>query len=359
MEAEMQTKIHLVRQMLSQKGYDGVLINSQANLAWLTGGRHFVNVASTDGVGAIFLGRERVEMLVNNIEGERLWQEEGGAKACDALTVYPWYEEELRAAFLEVRKHGLRVTTDNELRAEFLKLRLSLTAEEQERLRLLGRLTAEAVETAARAAQPGQSEYELAALLAKASYERGLEPLVCLVGADERALTRRHPLPTDKRVAHYALFVLSARRYGLVVSASRAVHFGKVPEELAQRQTAVNRVLGRMLAASRMGASLGSVFKEGVAAYSEVGLPDEWQAHHQGGLAGYQSREVRATASTDLVLESGMVLAWNPTIQGAKAEDTYLLTSEQLDNLTITGTWPRQRVEVLGQTFEVPWVLQR
>lgn len=358
MEPEMQVKIEQIRAMLAKRGFGGVLMESQPNLSWLTGGRHFVNVASTNGLGAIWVGADHVELIVNNIEGERLWQEEGGAVACDVLTVYPWYREEKRAALVQERMRRVKAATDQDLSAEFLELRLRLTPEEQARYRVLGRLAGEAVETVACEACSGQSEYELAGLIAKASYERGLEPLVCLVGADERATLRRHPLPTEKKVEHYALLVLSARRFGLVASVSRAVYLGKAPVELIQKQESVNRVLARMLEASHPGVTLGAVFQAGLAGYAEAGFPDEWQAHHQGGLAGYQSREVKATAESGRSVEAGMALAWNPTLQGSKAEETFLLTPEGLEDLTATGNWPMQRVTVGERLFELPWILE-
>jgi Xaa-Pro aminopeptidase len=41
-----------------------------------------------------------------------------------------------------------------------------------------------------------------------------------------------------------------------------------------------------------------------------------------------------------LVLEAGMALAWNPSLTGAKVEDTFLLTEEGLLNLTEDPSWP-------------------
>jgi hypothetical protein len=35
-----------------------------------------------------------------------------------------------------------------------------------------------------------------------------------------------------------------------------------------------------------------------------------------------------------------MAFAWNPTIQGAKSEDTVLVTENGFEVLTATGEWP-------------------
>ena len=47
---------------------------------------------------------------------------------------------------------------------------------------------------------------------------------------------------------------------------------------------------------------------------------------HQGGSTGYGSREVIATPRTADPIEVGQAFAWNPSITGAKAEETFVLT---------------------------------
>jgi hypothetical protein len=56
------------------------------------------------------------------------------------------------------------------------------------------------------------------------------------------------------------------------------------------------------------------------------GFPEEWRRHHQGGLTGYGSREIIATPETAHLIQTGQAFAWNPSITGAKAEETFLLT---------------------------------
>ena len=54
--------------------------------------------------------------------------------------------------------------------------------------------------------------------------------------------------------------------------------------------------------------------------------PPWWRLHHQGGPTGYASREVIATPHTAVPIEVGQAFAWNPSITGAKSEETFVLT---------------------------------
>jgi hypothetical protein len=43
-------------------------------------------------------------------------------------------------------------------------------------------------------------------------------------------------------------------------------------------------------------------------------------------MTGYASREIIATPRTTQEIQVGHAFAWNPSITGAKAEETFLLT---------------------------------
>ena len=55
-----------------------------------------------------------------------------------------------------------------------------------------------------------------------------------------------------------------------------------------------------------------------------------------------------------------MVLSWNPTVQGAKFEDTVVVRKDgTLENLTPALKWPTVTVEHDGASFKVPGLLVR
>ena len=158
------------------------------------------------------------------------------------------------------------------------------------------------MDAAIRAVRPGQTEQEIAARLGHETQARSAQPIVNLIATDERIFKFRHPLPTDKKMERYAMLVLCGRKWGLVCSITRLVHFGKLPDEVRRKMEATAQVDATFIAVTRPGQTLGQVFARATAAYAETGFADEWQLHHQGGPAGYEPREWVATPGATDVL---------------------------------------------------------
>jgi antitoxin VapB len=220
------------------------------------------------------------------------------------------------------------------------------------------------MDAAVRAVSPGQSEYQIAGLLAQEAECRGVQATVILVAADERIFNYRHPIPTGKKLERYAMLVLCGQRQGLVCSLTRLVHFGPLPDELRRRAAAVAQVDATFIAATRPGRLLGQIFRDGVAAYAQAGFPDEWRLHHQGGPAGYEPREIVANPDSADNVSTGQVYAWNPSITGTKSEDTILVGENGNEILTAIPGWPSLAVPVVGdfasggQMIERPAILE-
>ncbi len=223
---------------------------------------------------------------------------------------------------------------------------------------MLSRACSEAMDTAILSIRPGLTEYQIAAILAREALNRGVDPIVHLVGTDERLYRFRHPLPTARRLQRYAMLVLRGRKWGLVASMTRLIHFGKLPEELQRRANAVAQVDAHLISATRPGHTLGEIFQEAVRCYELHGYPDEWRHQQQGGMAGYAARETPATPDMDFEVAVGQVYAWCPSISGARSEDTMLVGEEQNEILTAIPRWPVLKVNLRGQIIERPQILQ-
>jgi Xaa-Pro aminopeptidase len=188
----------------------------------------------------------------------------------------------------------------------------------------------------------------LAALLGGQAQQRGIQPIVNLIATDERIYQFRHPLPTGKILDKYAMLVLSGRRWGLVCSITRLIHFGPLNDDLHKLILATAQVNATMIAESRPGRNLSHVLVQGQKAYGSFGFPNEWQKHHQGGVTGYEPREYLATPGSLDVIVQGQALAWNPSITGAKMEDTILVGAQTNEILTSTQIWPEISIQISG-----------
>jgi antitoxin VapB len=246
---------------------------------------------------------------------------------------YPWHEDR-DAALREVAGRatigsdlGLPGTLD--LADDIARIRRTLDPDALDSLRAVGRDATAAMAEAAAAVELGMDEHEAAAVLAAACRSRGLTATVLLAAADERIAQHRHPVPVGARIERRAMLVASAERGGLYANLTRIVELEEPEPETARRQAACDEILARMREeATRPGRSLAEAFADCQRFYEEAGFPDEWRLHHQGGITGYASREVIATPYTDVPIETGQAFAWNPSVTGAKAEETFVLTEK-------------------------------
>jgi hypothetical protein len=88
-------------------------------------------------------------------------------------------------------------------------------------------------------------------------------------------------------------------------------------------------------------------------AYEQHGFPHAIGEHHQGGTTGYLAREIVANPTTAEPLAANMPVAWNPSLAGAKIEDTFIILGNgTLENLTFDASFPS--VEVEGRLRPVP-----
>jgi len=359
---EFDTKQARILALLARYHLDALFLRRVSSFAWATcGADSHINTADSHGVASLLVTPTGRYLVTNNIEAARLEREEELGGQGWEFCVAPWHASQDTIADLT---HGLRLGADGpypgatDLSGELARLRAALTPEEGNRFRELGRSCAEAIDTAIHAVRPGQAEYQIAGLLAQAAESRGVQATVNLVATDERIFNFRHPLPTAKKLERYAMMVLCGRRRGLVCSVTRLVHFGPWPDELRRKAEAVAQVDAVIIHATRPGASLGAIFQRATAAYVPAGFPDEWRLHHQGGLAGYEPREVVVTPDSNHTVSVGQAFAWNPSIAGTKSEDTILVGENGNEVLTAISGWPTVTVKVRGQTLERPAILE-
>lgn len=335
----MDNKLAKVRALLDENGVDGILVESQPNFHWLTGGRGFIGLNSESACATLLITKNDSFLLSNNIEGKRLVAEE--LKSRFELVEFPWYDESRKEAKIKELCPG-RVARDAELARRFMTLRTILDAEQIAAYQDMAPTIASILERNLRAIKKGVSELAFAGALSADLWEEGIEPVTILVGFDDRLAQWRHLLPTRNLLNKRAIASLAVRRNGLFVSVTRQICFGSIPEEIQRKQEAVDCVKAKMLASTRAGKTMGELLDVAIAAYAEAGFPEEWRNHHQGGLTGYVSRESRAHPGSTVEIKNNQAFAWNPTIAGVKAEETAILHDDVIRIVTDTGDWPRK-----------------
>lgn len=360
--AEIDEKVDRVRALLDARKLGAIRLRRVSSFAWATGGADSaINTATDFGVGELVVTRDHRYLVTSNIEAPRFEGEDRLAEQGWEPKVAPWYQPGDPIAPLA---GGLPVGADSpvagavDLGTEIGALRAHLVAAEGARFRELSHRCAAAMDAAVRAIRPGMSERQIASLLAGEAARRGVWPVVDLIATDERIRRFRHPLPVDKALERHAMVVLCGRKWGLVCSLTRFVHFGRLPDELRRKQEAVAKVDATFIAATRPGAKVKEVFARAVETYRATGFAEEWTLHHQGGAAGYEPREYVGRPDSGEVVADGQAFAWNPSITGTKSEDTVLVAGARSEIMTEIAGWPTIEVTVDGAAWRRPAVLE-
>jgi Xaa-Pro aminopeptidase len=362
---EVGAKLQATRSLLHANGWSAAVLQSQSGFAWITaGGRSHISIGESDGVASAVVTPEDAFVVTTNIEGRRLIDEEIHDLPFETVE-YPWHEPDARIETLG-RLFDISAGVSDSASGPPLafapglhELRYVMLTPEQDRYRILGKDSANAVESACLFAEPGDTEADVAARVAYECTAVDVLPLVVLVAADVRIGSYRHPLPTERRVHGTLLVALTGRRHGLHASLTRMVSFGAPDDELARRHEAVTDVDARVIDASKPGTSLAHGMQIVMDAYAVHGFPGEWKRHHQGGLTGYAGREIFATPIAPHRIRTGEALAWNPSITRVKSEDTILVGDSGCEVLTRTTRWPQQKVPLHPVVIERPALLVR
>src|SRR5512143_3078552 len=273
---ELDVKLQSINDLLAKYAVEALLLNRVSSFAWATcGAASYINTASTEGVGSLLITPTKRYLITNNIEAPRFEKEEHLKDQGWEFRAAAWYEDNPAVADLT---RGLKLAADGpypgaiDLSSEMARLRANLLPEEGERYRVVSKICAEAMNAAIRAVRPGQSEFEIAALLDRETFARGVQPIVNLIATDDRIFNFRHPLPTAKKMDKYAMLVLCGRKYGLVTSITRLVHFGRLPEDLRRKMVAVASIDAAFIVATRPGHALSEIFKRATEAYAMTGF---------------------------------------------------------------------------------------
>jgi Xaa-Pro aminopeptidase len=332
--------------ILDAAGADSLVLTSHGAVSWYLDGARVHTSLAGDPIAAVVVDRAGDTVVTSSNERARLALEE--LPAGPTVVDVPWHEP-LSSAF----PSGPGVIGETDVAADLRAARASLLPLELQRYRALCREVAEVATAVLHSVHPQTTEREAAAALASRLVSRGIDAVVLLVAGRAR-LGHRHPLPTDAPLGDRAMIVLCGRRHGLIANLTRWVRFGEATADELDADRRIREVEAGFFAATVAGAALSDAFLGGVSGYARHGFaPDEWRRHHQGGAAGYNGRDPRATAETADPVRAGQAFAWNPSAPGAKVEDTVLLTADGIDVLTVDPEWPTVTVRGVERPIEL------
>ena len=360
---EIEEKERRVRDFLRLKGLKALLLKRQANFSWMTcGGLNLVGIATEMGATCLLITENSKFVISNNIESPRMIEEEGLEEQGFILKTFPWYEDQEVSMIKDLvgdEPVGSDVPFPNAamLAEDIARLRYSLTPEEIERYRWLGENVSSALEKTAMKTKKGEKESEVVGRLCKELWKDRIDPITLMAAADDRVFKFRHAIPTERKIEKYVMLSVNARKWGLIVSLTRFVHFGRLPKELRAKYEANVFIDCTLMAHTRPGIPAKDIFQKGIDAYKDKGYSAEWRLHHQGGSIGYTGRDYRVNFKTPDLVQKDQAFTWNPSIAGTKSEDTILATSEGPNMITRPILYPTLSMTVAGIAFVRPAIL--
>ncbi len=343
--------------------------------AWVTAGAsNTVLLTAETGVASVLVTAEDAWVLTDEIEAQRLQDEELPVNF--KLHVNPWADADARESFVRDVTAGGKILSDvcdnakrerpipqieKPLPPSLQQHKRVMMPSELERYRQVGQKASVAMTEVLKAAKPTWTEYQLAGAGAEALWASGLHPALTLVAGERRLPLYRHATPTGEQIGRQAMMVFCARGYGLYANLTRFVCFGAMSSTTrsanapkhADLHRHVREIEAQALNMCVIGTTLDEVYHALATAYEEHGFPNAIRQHHQGGTTGYLAREVVANPFTKDTLAENMPLAWNPSLPGAKIEDTFvILDNGKLENMTFDPNFPS--VEVEGRLRPIP-----
>jgi len=316
---------------MDRVGLQAVVLRRPENFAWYSGGAdNRVDHASPTGVAEIVVTRTADHVVTDNIEAPRMREEQ--TPGWDVVA-YPWHTgpgdliRELAGGGAIGGDAPDPSDVEVDVAGLVAPLRYRLDDEAVDRYRAVAADTVAAVDAACATLTPAVTETEAAGVVLGACRSAGLFTPALMVAGAARLPRHRHPIPGGAPLGARAMVVVCAERGGLYANLTRFVHFEPPDAELAAKLEACQGILARLRDAARPGRTLGEVFDDCRRFYADAGHGDGWRHHHQGGLTGYRSREVIAAPGVGVEIAAGQAFAWNPSLPGAKAEETFVLTA--------------------------------
>jgi Xaa-Pro dipeptidase len=360
--ADLDRKQGQIASLLQQVGCEGLLIVDPDNFAWLTSGAAARGVVDPADLPALYYSPDQRWVIAPNVDSQRLFDEELDGLGFQ-LKQWPWYEN--REHLLADVCHGRVVACDQPRRGltlvegQLRHLRRRLSGYEQACFRIVGTIVNHALEATCRNLAPHETEREAAGQLYHRLVHRGAQPVSIEVAADGRSRRYRQCGYTAVAIERYCLLRVTARKYGLCVTASRSVCFGEIDPVVRKEHAAACKVSATYIASSWPDAMPAQILATGRHVYQLSGFEHEWRLAAQGSITGRAPVELKLAPQTEELLQAGWAVTWHPTVGAACSCDTFLIGEAGPVSVTPTEVWPLKRLRVQGAEFFRPDLLVR
>jgi Xaa-Pro aminopeptidase len=360
--ADVDAKQAQVAALLQEVGCEGLLVLDPDNFAWLTSGAMSRGSLDPAEHPALYFSPEQRWIITSNVDTQRLFDEELDGLGFQ-LKEWPWHwgRDQLLNDLTQGRRLacdlpvGERTAVGDRLR----QMRRVLTVYEQACYRALGGTVSHAVEATCRTMTAGDTEREIAGHLTHRLMHRGVLPLHVGVAADGRSRLYRQFGFTARPITRSGVLAVTARKYGLTVTASRTVCFGAPDADLRKEHDTVCKVGASYLASTWPDAVPHKVLGAGRRVYQLSGFEHDWALCPQGHITGRAVVEMVLTPTTEELFQAGWAVTWRTSAGAALGCDTFLVTDKGPEMLTPTEAWPLKRIRIQGAEFLRPDVLQR
>jgi len=350
-------RVEALQAKLHESGTDLVVVGPTSNMRYLTGYR----AMAVERITVLLVAPNGVAMVIPYFDA-------GEFKDATGLdSVFEWNDkqgprEAIEQAFraLGLSSGGTAAAVDDELRFDFLTqlrgyfaneprrasellapMRLSKTADEQERIRRAGRLMSLGIDTAFDHARPGMTEIELKRMIENALWDQGAESVdFVLVQAGANSAVGHHEGDETKlREGEPVLIDIAARVDGYFADVTQQVFFGSPPHEYIEAYEVVAAAQEVGVQAARVGATAGDVDRATRTVIDTAGL-GQWHGPRTGhgiGLDVHEPPSVIDGDETELV--PGAVITVEPGVYipgkfGIRIEDTVIVTNEGAERVT-------------------------
>jgi Xaa-Pro dipeptidase len=350
---------------MEENGYDAVVIGRRDNFAWLTcGGDNSVVRSAAEGVCLVIITKEDKLIVANTMDGQRIIDEEMREMGYSLKSLY-WYEDS-PAQWVSGMLRGRKAVSDVSLQGVDFKpgalsgLHYPLSEAEVQRYRTLGREAEEVICKVLQELQPGMLETEVKQLFQAEYATRGMDGIVYIIGSDERIGKYRHCIASGKSIAKLVMMAPACQKWGLVMPITRMVYFGdKLPEELERKYEALCRIEASTFAACVPYAKFPSILEVQKRMYLETGFGEEWRNHFQGGITGYIVNDPTKCLDSNAAIVSNQTFNWYLTLDGAKVEETLLVTENGQEIISSNGLWPVKEYSAGGRIYNLPQIAMK